>query len=163
MQADCFSIDIQTLSFGGKGIGRRSDGKVVFVPSVMPGESVQVRTEKEHASYIEASLVGVDRPSPQRRRPQCPFFEDCGGCDWQHIPYDMQLESKTAILVSELKKQGCDIPHPEVCRSPQEFAYRGHARLQCEVSEGVQIGFFMKKTNTVIDVEHCPVMNPRIQ
>ncbi len=162
MTSDTFTTEIHSLSYGGRGVGRRQDGKVAFVPFVMPGEIVRARVEREHASYCLASAVEIIRPSPHRVGPECPLFTQCGGCDWQHLPYGEQVRWKNLILEQEVAR--ADRSRPVAADAPvpsgRAYGYRGHTVLQCH---GQTLGFFMKKTNRVIPADACPVLTARLQ
>jgi len=143
-------------------VGRRADGKVAFVSHVMPGETVLARVEREHASYCTADALKILEPSPARVTPECPLFTRCGGCDWQHIPYDVQVAWKGRILSHEIARAaGLEgVASDDPVRSERPYGYRGHVVLQCD---GPELGFFRKGTNRLAAVESCPVLNPRLQ
>jgi len=165
MDTDEFTITIDSLSYGGRGVGRREDGKVVFVPMVLPTEIVQVRVEKEHASYCVANASALIKASPHRVAPECPYFTLCGGCDWQHLSYPEQLTWKAVILRDEIAKH-LHLPmpgHVEAVPSPLTYGYRGHASLQCGNDPEFALGFFQKGTRTIIDLVECPVLRPRVR
>ncbi len=165
MNNNTFTLTIDSLSYGGRGVGRREDGKVVFVPAVIPGESLIVRTDKEHSSYCTADVVEILEKSPKRIEPRCPLFSTCGGCDWQHIPYSDQVYWKDAILRDEIHKslQQGDLSYEQPVTSPVDFGYRGHAILQCSYDPDLSLGFFMKKTNKVVEFDQCPILSPGVQ
>jgi len=85
-------LKVEKLIYGGWGLGRL-EGQVVLVPRVLPGEEVEVRVERQRRDYLVASPVEVVEPAEGRIEPPCPHFDDCGGCDYQHIRYDLQLEA----------------------------------------------------------------------
>ena len=87
-------------------MGRARDGKLVFVPFVLPGERVLARTLVEKASHRKASLVSVLEPSPERIEPRCPHYRVCGGCHYQHMKYEHQLAVKQQILRDQLIRIG---------------------------------------------------------
>ena len=165
MDADSFQLRIETLSYGGRGVGRHEDGRVVFVPRVIPGELVRVAPLKYHLAYIDAETLEVIEPSPERVAPVCEHFAVCGGCDWQHLPYALQLEWKQRILLQEVEKlcavRPDDIPAP--VGVDEAYAYRSHARIQCRYDPTLKSGFFMKKSRDIVAFEACPILNPRIQ
>ncbi|MRR13968.1 class I SAM-dependent RNA methyltransferase [archaeon] len=165
MTRHTFKLTIGSLSFGGRGVGRRDDGKVIFVPMVIPGETVMVSIDREYSSYATARLEAVLEKSPLRIDPLCPYFDHCGGCDWQHIPYAEQVAWKNNILGSELKRAVPDgsFEHLQSLASPLAYGYRCHAVFQCSSKPSLKMGFFMKQSNDVIDIDRCPVINPKLQ
>ncbi|MCP4715411.1 MAG: TRAM domain-containing protein, partial [Deltaproteobacteria bacterium] len=78
---------IEKLIHGGAGLAH-IDGKACFIESVMPGDEVRVRVYKVKRSYLNAKLIDIITPAPERREPPCPQFLSCGGCQWQHMQYD---------------------------------------------------------------------------
>ena len=165
MGTDTFRLTIDSLSFGGRGVGRREDGKVVFVPGVLPGETIHARTSKEHPSYILATVEEVLEQSLNRIEPNCPLFPECGGCDWQHIAYPEQLKWKRKILADELSKV-CGLSHENVLEPVQSdniYGYRCHAIIQCVYRPDFTIGFFRKQSKDIVGFQHCPILNPQIQ
>jgi 23S rRNA (uracil1939-C5)-methyltransferase len=81
-------FDIEKIAFGGNGLGK-SEGRVVFVAGTMPGDRVKAAFTKIKDSFSEADLVEVVKKSPDRIEPRCKFFDRCGGCQFQFMPYEM--------------------------------------------------------------------------
>lgn len=165
MNEDSSIIEITSLAYGGRGVGRRSDGKVVFVPMVVPGDVVRVTVDKEHASYCEATLQEIITPSVQRVEPQCPLFEQCGGCDWQHIDYAEQLQWKERILLAEISRNTGMQPETvfPAAASLKPFGYRSHAVLQSSFDGELQCGFYAKRSHRMVAFDSCPILAPRLQ
>ncbi|RLA97519.1 MAG: hypothetical protein DRG37_07965 [Deltaproteobacteria bacterium] len=166
MEDNTFVLVIESLSYGGRGVGRRSDGKVVFVPGVIPGETVLVSVVKQHPSFINARIVEVLKPSPSRQPPRCMTFDKCGGCDWQHMPYEYQVKWKQDILLGEISK--INKLTPEEVQPPVEsietYGYRRTARIQCKYINGQPVlGFFMKRSHRIVSFEECPVLAGPLQ
>jgi tRNA/tmRNA/rRNA uracil-C5-methylase (TrmA/RlmC/RlmD family) len=154
-------IVIEKLICGGAGAGDL-DGKFVFVPSTVPGDIVDIEVKKDHGTWVEASLVNVAEPSKARVVPRCPVFGKCGGCDWQHISYDAQLEWKRAILVESLRRIA-KIESPEVLptvRSPKEWNYRN--RIQLHVDSRGKVGFYRPKSKEVVEFDECLIADERL-
>src|SRR5215831_7028143 len=89
---------IEKLVYGGDGLARHN-GQVILVPFVLPGERVRVVLEPAQSQMLRASLTDIIEPSPHRAEPRCPYFGRCGGCHYQHISYEFQVEQKKAILL----------------------------------------------------------------
>jgi len=165
MDTDTFILTVDSLSYGGSGVGRREDGKVVFVPMVIPGEKIRARVVKEYSKYVNASLVEIIDESPGRQKPRCPIFDSCGGCDWQHMPYQDQLQWKHQILQAEITKTTGAFPelvYP-IVPSSQTYGYRGYARIQCSFDPIFKMGFFQKKSRNIAAFDSCPILHPLIQ
>src|ERR1041385_7635911 len=94
-------VHIDKWVYGGEGLSR-IDGRVVLVPFVLPGETAQIELgEDVHARFVE-----VRTPAPVRITPVCPLFAACGGCHYQHAPYEFQLARKAEILREQLQRVG---------------------------------------------------------
>ncbi len=100
------NLVIQEIAFGGRGLGRLEDGRVVFVPFVAEGEAVRVEPVREHKSYLEARLAAVETPSPHRVTPPCPYFGRCGGCSYQHLDAATQADLKRRQVEQVLRRVG---------------------------------------------------------
>ncbi len=114
------------MVYEGGGFSRLPDGKAVFVPYVMPGEQVTIQVREDKKGFALADLVSVERPHPQRIQPRCTHFGTCGGCHYQHIPYDLQLAYKKDILIEQLQRLG-GIASPvidQVMPAPKPVGYR---------------------------------------
>ena len=154
-------IVIERLAFGGAGIGRLPDGKVCFVPGVIPGEKVQVDLRTKHASYVEAELREIIEPSSDRVKPPCSVFGRCGGCHYQHMTYGRQLTIKTGQVAEVLRRLG-GIPNPPVepiAPSPLQFHYRNRITVH---SKSGRIGFFGRRSRRIVEVKECPIASENV-
>ncbi len=128
-------IVLTALSYGGEAIGRY-DGRAVFVPFALPGETVRARIVEEHKNFARAELVEVVKASLERIVPRCRHFGICGGCHYQHLPYAAQLKLKTNILCDQLTRIG-KLQNPPVQASvaaPDEWNYRNHVQFHLDPS-----------------------------
>lgn len=82
----------------------RVDNMVVFVPMLIPGDVVDIRIKRKRKNYAEGSVVRFHEYSPDRIKPVCPHFGVCGGCKWQHLPYELQLKVKEQQVVDSLTR-----------------------------------------------------------
>ena len=106
------NVEITDIAAEGNSIAR-VDGKVVFIPYGAPGDIVDVKIDRKKHSYSEGHIERIERRSPIRVEPRCEHFGVCGGCRWQHLPYDFQIDSKRRQVVDALDRIG-HIDHPEV-------------------------------------------------
>jgi len=118
-------VRIDDLAFGGKGVGR-VEGFVVLVDGGVPGDLVNVRLDKVRGNYAEGRAVELLDPSPIRIQARCEHFGTCGGCRWQSLPYETQLDYKRRQVVEALKRIGgiAEPPVEEALASPDEYFYR---------------------------------------
>ncbi len=155
-------VDIESLTFGGRGFARTDEGQAVFIPHVIPGETVFAKIVKKHASYVEAIPKEIIKVSPKRVEPVCRNFTSCGGCDWQHIQYSEQIKFKEMILKNHLRKviseQNTKYHAPAI--SPKEYEYRIHIHLQCK---GSLAGYYMRNTHNIVSINDCPIAERKIR
>lgn len=107
------NLTIESVAAEGKAIARTPEGIVVFIEYGVPGDVVDVKVLKDKKKYIDAAIVRIVKPSEHRIKPFCEYFGMCGGCKWQHLPYDMQLEAKRMQVYDQLKRIG-HLEIPEV-------------------------------------------------
>ena len=97
------NVEIVDVAAEGKSLARVED-MVVFVPFGAPGDIVDLKLDKKRKSYGEAHIVAMKNPSEIRAEPFCQHFGGCGGCKWQHIPYEYQLKYKRQQVVDALER-----------------------------------------------------------
>jgi len=148
-------LKIEDIGFGGKGVGREQ-GKAVFVPYTIEGETVSAEILREKKQFAEADLVEVKESSPLRVTPECPYFGKCGGCAYQHIDYEHQLAIKWRQVRNLLQRIGKlrDIPLRPIVPSRKQYEYRN--RITVHVQDAVT-GFFRRDSHRLIDIERCPI------
>lgn len=102
---DIVDLDVDSLAYGGQGIARLDDF-VVFVRGAVPGDRVRARVTKRKRNHAEARVIETLTPSPRRVPALCAHAAECGGCEWQTLSYDAQLEFKQRQVVESLKHIG---------------------------------------------------------
>lgn len=157
-------LEIESLSFGGKGVAR-ADGRVIFVRGAVPGDLVWVHLLREKKRYAEAEAVRFEKYSALRCAPLCPVFDECGGCQWQMLPYVEQLRHKELIFRDILQRQ-CAVVDEQISTilaSPVTWNYRSRVQFKCQVLQDgkLVIGFFRPDSHFVVDVQSCPVAAPQ--
>jgi 23S rRNA (uracil1939-C5)-methyltransferase len=151
---------IDKLAFGGNGVCR-IEGKVCFVPFSCPGDEVRLNITSQKKSYSIGEISELIYPSPSRTVPACKIFGSCGGCNWQHIKYPVQLEQKHQIFVETLwrgARIGTELIR-DVIPAPAPYGYRNRVQFKLSFCQGkLQIGFFRHGSHAVEDaVQGCPV------
>ncbi|HXF84186.1 MAG TPA: class I SAM-dependent RNA methyltransferase [Anaerolineales bacterium] len=140
-QPATFEIQLEKLTYGGDAMGRLEDGRAVFVPFGLPGERVRVRLIEERRGFARGEILQILEPASNRAQPQCKHFGECGGCHYQHLPYEKQIQAKTEILTDQLKRIG-KIENPPVqpmVPCPKPWYYRNH--VQFSLTEDGKLGF----------------------
>jgi 23S rRNA (uracil1939-C5)-methyltransferase len=158
---DTLTLELTGMAHGGAALGRH-EGKVIFVPYALPGETVRVQIIDDQTRYAHARLLEVLTPSTDRVPPPCPYFgpNGCGGCQWQHISYEAQTRYKTEIVADQLARIG-QLTDPRVLPAiadPNGWRYRNQARFHPHPEEG--LGFYTTGSDQVIPIEDCLILHP---
>jgi len=158
---EIIEVEIVSLSNLGAGIAKPNDW-VVFIPFTLPGETVKARVWRNEENCSHADLQEIITPSPDRIEPKCHHFARCGGCQYQHFPYEKQLEWKTR-QVNELLSHmvGIETPVEPTFPSPQLWNYRSKITPHFAVPRSdrpLHIGFLEhQRRNLLVDVSTCPI------
>lgn len=164
-------ITLETAGAEGKAIAR-VEGKVLFVTGAVPGDVVDVQLTRKKSSFMEGYATIIHTLSDKRVQPFCDHFGICGGCKWQALKYEHQLEFKQIEVVENLRRIGhLHLPEVEpILASPQTTNYRNKLEftfsatrylLKEEMDSGLEIeksgvGFHVPgRFDKVVDVNHC--------
>jgi tRNA/tmRNA/rRNA uracil-C5-methylase (TrmA/RlmC/RlmD family) len=153
-------LTIEDVAFGGKGVARDA-GKAVFIPFTIDGERISAQIVREKKQFAEAELVELLEPSPERVKPECPYFGRCGGCSYQHISYAHQLELK-ARQVEQAMRRIARMPEPPMrpmVPSPLPYGYRN--RITVHAQDDV-VGFYRRDVHELMDIAQCPIAMPEV-
>jgi 23S rRNA (uracil1939-C5)-methyltransferase len=164
-QGDLVEVAIADLNDTGDGVGR-VNGRVVFVPDTVPGDRVLVRLVRVKSQYAHGKLYQLLEPSPHRIRPSCIVADKCGGCQWQHINYDYQLQAKRTQVIQALERIGgfSNFPVDSVLAAPAALGYRNKATYPLGKSTTglVQAGYYQKGSHHLINLNQCPLQDSRL-
>ena len=151
-------LRIDSLAFGGNGVARL-DGYVVFVRRGLPGDRVRARVTKVKRSHAEALAVEVLEPGPQRVEAPCPHFGACGGCRFQDLAYEAQLEAKQAQIEDSLRRLGgiAEPPVGPIVPSSSIYGYRNKLEYSfTQTDAGPALGFHAAgRWDEVLPIEVC--------
>ena len=165
------SLEIEKLVYGGAGLAR-SGGITYFVPFVLPGEAILARIVEKKKTFVRAEIAELQRPAPGRTAAPCPHFTVCGGCQYQHIRYEDQIEAKREILRENLARLGgIQWDGPITLHASPPFGYRNRAQWKLRSLENVRndkiisgpgqaIGYFRAGSNDLCAVEQCALLAP---
>ena len=168
-------VRIEKLIYGGDGLAHH-DGSTVFVPFVLPEERVDAEVAEQKKKFVRANLDSVIEPSPARVAARCPHFAVCGGCHYQHIPCDAQLQYKTEILRETLRRIGhMDWTAGIRVHSAQPWGYRNRSQWKVrplgdfksddsaaagQNGAKLGIGYFEPHSTALCAVHDCPILSP---
>ena len=166
------NIEIESVAAEGKALAR-VDGTVLFVQFAVPGDIVDVKVTKKKKNYMEGYILRLVKPSAYRLEPFCSHFGICGGCKWQPLPYEMQLQAKQQQVYDQLVRIGhLDVPEIQPIagsektagyRNKLEFTFSNRRWIEAgedpekiapedRVGLGFHVGRFFDK---VLDIRHC--------
>ena len=165
-------LEITGIGSEGKALAR-VDEKVVFVPLVVPGDIVDVQVVRKRKSFMEGRVVKIKKYSDIRQKPVCDYFGTCGGCKWQMLPYEKQLEVKQQQVEDQLSRIGkFDLPDikqiigsesSEFYRNKLEFTFSNkrwltddEIKTSEEFSHRNAVGFHVPGLfDKVVDIQKC--------
>jgi 23S rRNA (uracil1939-C5)-methyltransferase len=165
------NLTIEKLIYGGDGLARfatdtsvrGSQGKAVFVPFTLEAELIEATITEQKSGFDRAQLDRILTPSPNRIPPRCPYFQRCGGCQYQHTTYEHQLAIKAAILKETLRRQAkVELPAEITVHSAEPWHYRNRTRFQLRTTPEFVAGYFRFASHEVLPVEDCPISAPVI-
>ena len=156
-------VEIERLLPGGAGLAH-AEGLTLLVSLAAPGDVVRVHVDRLRGKVAFASVLEVIKPSPVRVEPPCPYFGRCGGCDFQQLNYETQLQAKVDIIRDCLRRIANipDLPEIAVHPSPEKWQYRARANWQFD-PQTKHLGYFEAGSHRVCDVEVCAVLVPELQ
>lgn len=149
-------VRIENLDHFGRGI-TRIDGIPVFVEGALPEELVEIEIIKKKKNFAEAQTIRILEKSTHRVKPICPYFGKCGGCDIMHMDYNYQLEYKQNKVKEIMDKFHVDTKIQNII-STNPFEYRDKVALKVNK----KIGYFMKKSYDIVDIEECKIASQSI-
>lgn len=169
-------LAITDIAFGGRGL-TRVDGLAVFVDQAVPGDRVLARIYKKKKNYAEARTVELIESSPHRIEALCPYSGYCGGCKWQFLNYDTQLEYKRQHVREALAHIGDihDVVVHHTLASELVFGYRNKMEFSCatrrwvlpheldrpDIDRDNAVGLHVPGTfDKVLDIEACLLQPP---
>ena len=160
---DLLTVRIEKIVPRGFGLAF-AEKLTVFVPLSTPGDVLNVLITHLKKRTAFAEIVEIVAPGPDRVDPPCPYFGTCGGCNFQQLSYEAQLEGKLAIIEDCLRRIGKlgTVPEITLIPSPDEYDYRSRVRWQID-SAGQCFGYFRRDSNDVIDIAECPVLSPPLK
>ena len=151
-------LTIDSLAYGGNGVAR-ANGFVVFVRRGLPGDRVRARVTKVKRNHAEALAVEVVEPGDARVDAPCAHYPACGGCRFQDLAYDAQVEAKADQVADALRRIGgvADPPLEPIVPAESIFHYRNKLEYSFTATPaGPALGFHKAgRWDEVLDIERC--------
>jgi 23S rRNA (uracil1939-C5)-methyltransferase len=157
------TVEIERIVPGGAGLAH-AEGRTIFVGLAAPGDQLRVQVNQTRGRVAFASILEIIKASPSRVEPLCPYFGRCGGCDFQQLDYEAQLDAKVSIIRDCLRRIARLEPAPEISitPSPRRWHYRSRAQWQFDAVRK-HLGYFERGSHRVCDVVECPVIVEPLQ
>lgn len=153
-----YKVEVTKLDHQGRGIAKIND-KVIFIPNALPRETIDVDIVLEKKKYYEGTIKEIINASDKRIKPVCPYFEECGGCQFLNMNYQDSLDYKQNKVEEIMNKYlGIKIKINNIVACDNNLYYRNKTTFQVKND----IGFFKEKTNTLIPVDKCYISDIKI-
>jgi len=152
-------LTIERMTMGGEALASHQ-GKKVFIPWGVPGDRAKVEIVEERGDFSRGRIVELLENSEARTQAPCQYFFKCGGCQWQHVKYEVQLQFKNEILKECLQRIAKihDLKIHEPIPSDSPLHYRNRIRLQ--LSRQGELGFFKGQSKEVVPIDECLIADP---
>jgi 23S rRNA (uracil1939-C5)-methyltransferase len=150
-------LTIDSLAYGGNGVARL-DGFVVFVRRGLPGDTVRARVTKVQRRHAEALATEIVAPGPKRVDAPCAHYPACGGCRFQDLSYDAQLEAKTGWVEDSLRRiAGIEVELEPILGAESQFGYRNKMEYAfAQLEDGPTLGLHKAgRWDEVLEIERC--------
>ncbi len=154
-------LQIEKCIYGGAGLAR-AEGKAIFVPFTLPGETVEAHIVEDKRSFANAELDAVIEASQQRAKPPCQYFGECGGCQYQHAAYAEQIALKRSILQETLERARLASLPEIVPVYAEPLEYRNRVRLHLQ-RQPFALCYKRRASHANLPVSHCPIAAPVLQ
>ena len=156
------TLKVEKTAFGGEGLAHLPDGKACFIEGALPGETVSAEILSEKKNFVKARLKQILQASPDRVTPPCPYYNHCGGCQYQHVSYPTELKFKEDQVRELLSRQaGLDPKLVAPIRfSHKDYAYRNSVTLHAQKT---MFGFIGKDNRSIIPVKNCLLADERLE
>lgn len=153
-----YKVEVTKLDHQGRGIAKIND-KIIFIPNALPEETVDVDIILEKKKYYEGIIKETINASDKRIKSICPYFEECGGCQFLNMNYPDSLDYKQNKVEEIMNKYlGIKIKINNIVACDNNLYYRNKTTFQVKND----IGFFKEKTNTLIPVDKCYISDIKI-
>ncbi|MCE5189480.1 MAG: 23S rRNA (uracil(1939)-C(5))-methyltransferase RlmD [Eubacteriales bacterium] len=157
-------VIIESLTSEGQGVAR-VDGYAVFIVGALVGEEVKAHVIKVMPSYAIAKAIEIIKPSPDRVRPACPVFAQCGGCALWHLSYPAQLRQKQQWVEDALVRLGAfsGVPMQPIVGMEEPVRYRNKGSFPFGVAgSGAVFGFYAERSHRLVPFSDCLIQDERI-
>ncbi|HWO97586.1 MAG TPA: 23S rRNA (uracil(1939)-C(5))-methyltransferase RlmD [Bacillus sp. (in: firmicutes)] len=162
-QGQTVLLTIKRMGINGEGVGYYKK-QVVFVPGALPNEEVFVEITNVQPNFAEGKVKRIKTKSPERIAPVCPIYEQCGGCQLQHLTYESQLKQKRDIVIQSFERHSSlkdlDQKVADTIGMEEPWSYRNKVQFQVGMkNQKVIAGLYGLNSHQLIDIETCPIQH----
>jgi 23S rRNA (uracil1939-C5)-methyltransferase len=158
---DKVQLTIESIVPGGDGLGRY-EGMPIFVARTASGDVAEIEIFDARKDFARGRVAKLIQPSTQRVEPPCKLFKVCGGCQWQHVNYEAQLNYKQEIVRQAIRR--INNLSPDTVRSTigaaDNFFYRNKVQFPVKHpanSRRLLAGYYEQDSHELVNIKHCPV------
>ena len=156
---DIVTVKIEGLENEGCGVAK-VNGMIVFIPKALVGEKAKIRITEIKKNFARGKVIDIIEPSLKRIKNNCPYYEECGGCNLRHQSDTENLKFKKEKVETALRKIGkIEINVDDVIQSPKNDNYRNKASFKLEKDK---IGFYSSGSYQLVDIENCKLLENEI-
>lgn len=161
-------VRFESIAHGGEALARDENGRVIFVPYAIAGETARVEIVESRRGFARGRVVEILEPSPDRVTPRCPHFppspnvnllEYCGGCQWQHMSYAAQLRSKTQIVRDQFARVGKLPDAPILPTLPARDPWQYRNNMQFGINADGALCLQAPDSHTLVPIRVCYIMD----
>lgn len=153
-----YIVEITGFGSEGEGVAKVQDF-TIFIPRAIKGEKCKIKVVKINKNFAFGKLIEVIEPSPHRKEPICNIYNQCGGCQIQHLSYEGQLEFKRQKVQDVMKRIGkIDVEVKPVIGMTNPYRYRNKVQLPVGMeNEEISIGFYAQRSHRIINIDNCHI------
>jgi 23S rRNA (uracil1939-C5)-methyltransferase len=160
--SDELQLLVEKLVYGGDGLSH-AEGNTVFVPYVLPGEEIRAEVASRKKKLIRAKPVEILKANVARVNPFCPHFGTCGGCHYQHVPYESQAKVKIEILRETLSRMGGVNWSGQIkAHTAEPLHYRNRAQWAVRSAKPRALGYYLPQSNAIVPIDRCDILSPKL-
>ena len=154
------TVTVTGYASGGEGVARLDNGKTVFIRGAARGDTLEVALVSERQRSAVAKIVRIIEPAPCRINPDCPYYPDCGGCDFRHISYEEELDAKLRRVNDAIARIGGSV----VCadRIMTTGIIGGYRNKAVFHDSGSGHGFYRPGSREVVPVDRCLLLKDEL-
>ncbi len=152
-------LEIKDFDYKGRGVAKK-DERIYFVEGAVIGDTIEAALTYKKKKFTLAQTQSILNKSKHRITPKCPYFGNCGGCDFLNYKYSEQLKWKANKVNQDYKRIGSlDLQVEKIYGMENPYGYRNN--IQLKIKEG-KLGYFSKNSKDLVPIKYCPITEDEI-